>query len=104
MSKKDEEIESIHYGLKDVISDLEGDVTGRVNWSAVSVEPAENCCTYLADGGWTSWVCGEPLPCAKHSEYRCDCGQPATHGCPNAGSLVCGRPCCDEHFECQKHG
>lgn len=33
--------------------------------------------------------------CSEHLNEKCRCGKQATHGCDNAGSLVCGAPLCD---------
>jgi hypothetical protein len=41
--------------------------------------------------------------CERHQKKRCWCGKQATSECPEATSLVCGAPLCDEHV-CQRHG
>lgn len=52
------------------------------------------------DKAWVGY-CKEPtLPdqkfCAKHIKEKCaSCGEQATKECPEAGSLVCGAPLCD---------
>lgn len=46
------------------------------------------------------WVgpCKNECPCPEHGEQMCTkCkNKPATRGCSHAGSLVCGRPLCDD--------
>jgi hypothetical protein len=40
--------------------------------------------------------CGEETYCLAHRKVKCTvCGEQATHECPEAGSLVCGYPLCD---------
>jgi hypothetical protein len=52
-------------------------------------------CSYIMP-----WVgaCKNTVPCNLHSEQMCTkCKKKlATHGCGHAGSLVCGRPLCDD--------
>ena len=46
---------------------------------------------------------GHPF-CEEHAKEKCHrCGDQATHGCPNAGMLVCGMPLCDRCV-CLRHG
>ena len=41
--------------------------------------------------------------CEEHLKYKCHCGKQATGGCSSAGSLVCGRPTCND-CKCPTHG
>ena len=40
--------------------------------------------------------------CEEHRRQKCHCGKQATTGCDSAGSLVCGRPLCD-NCQCPTH-
>jgi hypothetical protein len=48
-------------------------------------------------GRCTNYATHEDGMCDEHTGKFCSsCGRPATHGCDNAGSLVCGSPLCDD--------
>ncbi len=44
------------------------------------------------------------LFCIEHCSSICDvCGNQAVKVCPEASSLICGRPLCENHKKCKWH-
>lgn len=64
----------------------------------------ENNCRYTI-----AWFgpCKKPADesgfCPKHNGTLCECGKQATKECPMAGSMLCGKPICDDHNYCKWH-
>lgn len=66
----------------------------------VEAQPAPSSCGYREPYGS---ACDNPYPCQHHARPCSVCGDPATHGCTVAGSMVCGFPLCDDHPTCTGH-
>lgn len=72
--------------------------------AAIEKHSSEGLCIF--DQAWIGLCSNEALTghsvCSDHLGIQCRCGAQATRECSNAGSLVCGRPLCDEH-KCLQH-